>query len=119
MSQVSLLLTRAAYGLAFGHTTAGRNAARRVSELPSLPPARRLLTLLWILLELAEESKAQRLSTIRLRPICRIKDQRRIEKVCRYLERHYDQKTDFPQLTKQVYMDQTSLCRFFKRATGR
>jgi len=119
MSQVSLLLTRAAYGLAFGHTTAGRNAARRVSELPSLPPARRLLTLLWILLELTEESKAQRLSTIQLRPIYRIKDQRRIEKVCRYLERHYDQKTDFLQLTKQVYMDQTSLCRFFKRATGR
>jgi len=119
MAQVDRLLNRAAYGLAFHHTNAGRDAARRLAELPSLPPARRLLTLLWILLDLAEEGRAQRLSTIRLRPICRVEDQRRIAKICHYLEHHFDQKTDFAQLAKQVYMDPTSLCRFFKRATGR
>jgi AraC-like DNA-binding protein len=119
MAQVSRLLDRAAYGLAFGHTSKGRSAARTLTELPSQPPARRLLSLLWILLELADESKAQRLSTIRLRPICRVEDQRRIEKICHYLEGHFDQRTNFAELTRHVYMDQTSLCRFFKRATGR
>jgi transcriptional regulator GlxA family with amidase domain len=119
MAQVARLLNRAAYGLAFGHTNTGRDAARRLAELPSLPAARRLLTLLGILLDLAEESRAQRLSTIRLRPICRVEDQQRIEKICHYLESHFDQKTNFAELAKQVYMDQTSLCRFFKRATGR
>ncbi len=119
MAQVARLLNRAAYGLAFGHTKAGRNSAHRLTALPSLSPARRLLTLLGILLDLAEESKGQRLSTIRLRPICRIEDQRRIERICHYLEDRFNQKTDFAQLAGEIHMDQTSLCRFFKRATGR
>ncbi len=119
MAQVTRLLNRATYGLAFGHTRAGRDVALRLAQLPSLPPARRLLNLLWILLDLAEETRAERLSTIRLRPICRVQDQHRIEKICHYLEGHFDQKTNFDELAKRVYMDRTSLCRFFRRATGR
>jgi AraC-like DNA-binding protein len=119
MAQVARLLNRAAYGLAFGRTNTGQDAARRLAGLLSLSPPRRLLALLGILLDLAEESRAQRLSTIRLRPICRIEEQHRIEKICDYLECHSDQKTNFVQLSKQIHMDQTSLCRFFKRATGR
>ncbi len=119
MAQIARLLSRAAHGLAFGHTKSGRDAARTLAELPSLSPARRLLALLGILLALAEESRPQRLSTIRLRPICRVEDQRRMEKICHHLECHSNQKINFAQLAKQIYMDQTSLCRFFKRATGR
>jgi AraC-like DNA-binding protein len=119
MTQVTDLLDRAAYGLAFGHTDKGRDAALRLAKLPTLPPARRLLNLLWILLDLAEETGAERLSTIRLRPICRIEDQDKIEKICNRLEDHFDQKTNFAELAKQIHMDPTSLCRFFKRATGR
>lgn len=119
MSQVLRLLHRASYGLAFGHTNMGRDAARRLANLPSLPSARRILGLLEILLDLAQEPGAQRLSTIRLRPICRVEDQERIEKICNYLEAHFDQSTNFSQLARQIYTDQSSLCRFFKRATGR
>ena len=119
MARVARLLKRSAYGLAFGHTSKGKDAARRLGELPNLAPARRLLTLIGILVDLAEESRAQRLSTIRLRPIGRVEEQQRIERICDHLERHYDQKTNFSQLAKRIYMDQTSLCRFFKRATGR
>jgi AraC-like DNA-binding protein len=119
MAQVVHLLNRAAYGLAYGHTKTGRDAARRLAELPTLPAARRLPSLLWILLDLAEETSAERLSTVRLRPICRPDHQRRIEKICHYLENHVDEKIDFTELASRIHMDQTSLCRFFKRATGR
>jgi AraC-like DNA-binding protein len=119
MAQIRNLLSHAVHGLAFGNTKAGRDAAGTLAELSSLSPARRLLAFLGVLLTLAEESRPQRLSTIRLRPICRVEDQRRIEKICDHLECHFDQKMNFPQLAKQTYMDQTSLCRFFKRATGR
>jgi AraC-like DNA-binding protein len=119
MVQIARLLRRAAHGLAFGHTKAGRDAARTLAELPSLSPARRLLALLGILSVLAEESKPRRLSTIRLRPICRVEEQQRIENICHHLESHFAQRVNFAQLAKQIYMDQTSLCRFFKRATGR
>jgi AraC-like DNA-binding protein len=119
MAQAARLLKDAEYGLGFGHTETGRNVARKLSELPSLPPERRLLALPEILLDLAGESQAQRLSGIRLRPISRGEDQRRIDIICAHLERHAEEKINFPQLAKNICMDQTSLCRFFKRATGR
>jgi AraC-like DNA-binding protein len=119
MAQAARMLKDAEYGLGFGHTETGRNVARKLSELPSLPPERRLLALPEILLDLAGESQAQRLSGIRLRPISRGEDQRRIDIICAHLERHSEEKINFPQLAKNICMDQTSLCRFFKRATGR
>jgi AraC-like DNA-binding protein len=119
MTQVAALIKRAACGLAFGHTNCGRDIARRLAEFSTLSPARRLLSLLETLLELAEEPHVQPLSATHLRPVCRVDDQKRIEKLCRYLNQHFQEQTDFTQLAKRVRMDQSSLCRFFKRATGR
>jgi AraC-like DNA-binding protein len=116
---VARLLKRSASGLAFGHTRIGRNAARKLAELPSLPPSYRLLTLLAVLTDLAGDSQAKQLSTGKVRPMCRVEDQRRIDEICQYLNQHFDQKIDFSELANHVHMDQTSVCRFFKRATGR
>lgn len=119
MTQVASLIKRSACGLAFGHTSRGRHAACRLADLPSLSPARRLLVLLEVLLELAETRNSRQLSSAYLRPTCRVKDQRRVETICGHLNRHFVEGTDFVRLAKQVHMDQSSLCRFFKRATGR
>ena len=51
--------------------------------------------------------------------MCRVEDQKRIDKICLYLNQHFAQKVDFTELARQVHMDQASVCRFFKRATGR
>jgi len=119
MAQVADLMKRSACGLAFGHTDIGRTAARKLAEFPSLPPAQRLLALLEVLLDLASERCCQRLSSLRLRPICRVEDQRRIDTICLHLDRHFDEEIDFAGLACRIHMDQSSLCRFFKRATGR
>lgn len=119
MEPVVRLLTRSAPGLAFGHTPTGRAVAQRMTEFPSLPPARRITSLLNILLDLAAEPDAKIISTSRVRPMCRVEDQQRVESICTYLNSHFGKQIDFVALSHQVYMNQASLCRFFKRATGR
>jgi AraC-like DNA-binding protein len=119
MASVAQLLDRSSCGLAFGRTAVGSDAARRLAAIPSLAPARRLVTLLSILVDLAAETGAERLSTGSVAPICRAEDQQRINAVCSQLNRHFNEEIDYPRLAQQIHMDLASLCRFFKRATGR
>ncbi len=119
MESIARLLKRSACGLAFGDTKAGRQAARRLVDFSFLSPARRIIALVSVLLDLAEESHPQTLSTNRLAPMCRVEDQQRIDAICVHLNRHFEEEIDFASLSRQIHMDQTSLCRFFKRATGR
>ena len=119
MESVARLLGRAANGLAFGHTQTGRKVASYIADLPSLVPAKRLAKLLSALADLASEEDARVLSTLQLKPTCRGADQQRIDAVCLYLNDHFGDEIDFADLAERLHMDQASLCRFFKRATGR
>ncbi len=119
MAAVSRLLRRASNGLAFGHTEIGRRIARSVAKLPAQPPGRRLATLLSVLVELAEEENGRVLSTLKVKPICRVADQHRIDEICLFLNDNFREEIEFAKLAKRFHMDQASLCRFFKRATGR
>jgi AraC-like DNA-binding protein len=119
MEPVARLLKRSACGLAFGETKAGRESARKLSDFPALTPARRIVGLVSILLDLAGCSNLQTLSTSRILPMCRVEDQQRIDAICVYLSGHFEEEIDFTELSRHIHMDQTSLCRFFKRATGR
>jgi AraC-like DNA-binding protein len=119
MSSVSHLLSRASCGLAFGSTKTGMDVANRMLGMVSLPPPRQLLLLLSILVDLAAESHVQHLSTGNLKPMCRAEDQHRIDTVCSHLSAHFRKEIDYAQLAYKVHMDLASLCRFFKRATGR
>jgi transcriptional regulator GlxA family with amidase domain len=69
--------------------------------------------------ELSEEPEAERLSTGNIRPMCRTEDQQRIDAICSHLNRHFKEEIDYPALANQIHVDLASLCRFFKRATGR
>lgn len=119
MKSVAHLLRRSSNGLAFGHTETGRKVLRRVAAIPSLAAPKRLLMLLSVLVELAGEKDAQVLSSSKVRPICRLDDQRRIDSICLYLNEHFDEEIDFASFSHRFHMEQAALCRFFKRATGR
>ncbi len=119
MEQIARLLKRSAGGLAFGHTKTGEKVAAEVARLPYQPGARQLLILLSVLLDLAGEANAQILSTHRVQPACRLEDQQRIDAICQYLNSHFEDEIEFAKLAANLYMKQASLCRFFKRATGR
>jgi len=119
MAPVAHLLRRSSNGLAFGQTEVGRRVARSIAKLPLQSPSKRLATLLSVLVELAEEKDGQILSTLKVKPICRIADQHRIDEICLFLNENFTEEIEFSTLSKRFHMDQASLCRFFKRATGR
>lgn len=119
LENVIQLLRRSENGLSFGHTKRGQKVSSYLTNLPTLPPSRRLLCLLNALVDLAEERDAQVLSSLRLRPFGRSEDQRRIDAICRYLNEHFMENIDFAELSDRFHMAQATLCRFFKRATGR
>ena len=119
MEPIVRLLKRSAAGLSFGHTKTGHAIAQKMVAFSSYSPARRIVNLMSILLDMASEPDAKVLSTDRVRPMCRVEDQQRIEAVCSHLNDHFDQEIDFAALSQKVHMDQAALCRFFKRATGR
>lgn len=119
MKAVATMLERSRMGLAFGDTPTGKRLAECIREIPSLPPSRRLTSLLSALVDLADDPEAQVISTETLRPLCRVEDRRRVDQICSYLHQGFDREIDFKELAKTVHMSQACLCRFFRRATGR
>ena len=119
MNGVARLLRTSVNGLAFGHTRTGQSVMRCIAGLPSLSPARRLATLLSVLVDLAAEQDSRHLATMKVKPICRVADQQRIDAICQYLNEHFEEEINFAELAKRLRLDQASMCRFFKRATGR
>jgi AraC-like DNA-binding protein len=119
MKDVANLLLQSAAGLAFGHTKIGERAAMSLENFHQLPRARQMVMLLSILLDLASAPDAQILSTNHVQPACRIGDQQRIDAICQYLTRHFEGEIEFAKLAKTLNISQATLCRFFKRATGR
>jgi AraC-like DNA-binding protein len=119
MQSVVQLLQASGRGLAFGHTRRGREVAEKVAALPPMPAPRRVIAFLSILMELSEEPDAVALSTGYVRPICRVEDQQRIDAICAYLSRNYANHIESAELPRLFHMQKASLCRFFKRATGR
>lgn len=118
MEPVRSLLERSGNGLVFGPTVCGKRAAKKLRSFPELSPGRRLIEFLSVLMDLAEETSASQLSTGPAMPPCRPVDRQRIETIVRYLQSHYTDEIDFVDLARHIGMDQTALCRFFRRVTG-
>lgn len=119
MEWVANLLRRSSNGLAFGHSEVGRKVAKDIEKLPFMPPPKRLIVLLSALVELADVKDAQVLSSVAVRPICHPVDQQRIDAICHYLHERFQKQIRASELAKRFHMNQASLCRFFRRATGR
>ncbi|HET9792685.1 MAG TPA: AraC family transcriptional regulator [Candidatus Angelobacter sp.] len=119
MGPVLRLLRASSNGLAFGHTKIGRRVAERLESLPKLSPPHRLIALLSALVALAGIKDPQVLSSFEVQPISHLAGQQRIDAVCGYLDKHYQEPIRFSELAAKFHMDQAFLCRFFRRATGR
>lgn len=119
MASIRGLLHRAQMGLAFGHTRTAQAVAPILSNLPRQAAARKVTHLLDILYQLSVERVATSLSSTILRPTCRLEERRRVDNVCLYLVENASLPLDYKRLAGEVHMEQSSLCRFFKRATGR
>ena len=119
MQSVLRLLQHSACGLSFNNSAASRAAAARMMKFLSCSPAQRIVELLAILVLLASEPNPVALSTNRVRPICRVEDQQRIDAICAHLSEHFEEEINYAKLADTLHTDQASLCRFFKRATGR
>jgi AraC-like DNA-binding protein len=119
LSEVSALLDRASEGLAFDGTDVGTRAAELMMDIPHVAPSLRVARFLTALTELALAPNVRSLCTTPARAKLRSADQPRIDSLCSYLAQHFSEGLDYAELTQRADMDQASLCRFFKRATGR
>jgi AraC-like DNA-binding protein len=119
LHDVAIMLAKAARGLSFGSTVIGKRVASCFAELSAVSPARQLVTLLSVLVDLAGEKHSSTLSSGGPHPLPRLMASRRIDAICEYFETHYCQEVDFAALSTRLNIDQASLCRLFKRATGR
>jgi len=119
MRPVQRLLRASRNGLAFGHTRVGKRVAANLKNLPHLSPAQRLVVLLSALVALAGVKDARVLSSFEVSPISHSVDQQRIDAICGYLHKHYQDPIRFSAVAARFHMDQAFLCRFFRRATGR
>ena len=119
MRPIAQLLANAARGLHFQLERLPSKLDGELVRLIDMPPARRTLSLLSILLTLAESPSASALSSGRVQPLARVAEEKRMNKICLFLQRNVENRINYPALAKQVHMEKSSLCRFFKRATGR
>ena len=121
MQSLRQLLDRATQGFSFTFASEASRASihEKICALPALSASAQVLELLEILDALANTATARPLSQTHMLPPLKSEDQDRIGAVCTFLCKHYDEEIDYARLTKKLCMSQSSICRFFRRATGR
>lgn len=121
MRSLRRFLNRATQGFAFVFASESEKAVlhAKILALPARSNSAQILELLEILDILANTTIAYPLSRTHVLLPVKVEDQKRINKICQFLCEHYDREIDYAQLTKKLHMSQASICRFFRRATGR
>ncbi len=120
MESLRLFLSQAEHGLSFPFLGDAQRAAvlERLCDLPSRMESAQVLGLLAIFDSLAHESAARQICDRNLLPT-RVEDQQRIEKICGFLCKNHHRAIDYRRLAEKLNLSQASLCRFFRRSTGR
>ncbi len=120
MESLRLLLAQAEHGLSFPLLGGAQQASilERLCDLPSRTESAQVLGLLGIFDSLAHDALGRRICDRNLLPT-RVEDQQRIQKICGFLCKNYNQPIDYQYLSEKVNLSQASLCRFFRRSTGR
>lgn len=120
MQPLKTLLAQAEHGLSFSLVAGAQRTAllQRLCNLTSLAQSARMLELLGIFNALAREASARRICGPKLLP-ARVEDRRRIEKICGLLCESYLEPIDYQRLAETLNLSHASLCRFFRRSTGK
>jgi hypothetical protein len=121
MQPLKQFLDRAACGLAFTLADDAAKAAllARLQQLPTRPASTQVLELLEVLDLLAREASIRSLSQRSIPALIKVEDQQRINAICKFLCEHYAEEIDYQRLTRKLRLSQASLCRLFRRLTGR
>jgi AraC-like DNA-binding protein len=120
MESLRVFLAQAEHGLSFHFLGGALRAAilERLCDLPSRTESAQVLGLLGIFDSLAHDALGRRICDHNLLPT-RVEDQLRIQKICGYLCKNYHQAIDYQHLSGKLNLSQASLCRLFRRSTGR
>jgi AraC-like DNA-binding protein len=120
MESLRLFLAQAEHGLSFSFLGGAKRAAilERLCNLPSRTESAQVLGLLGICDSLAQDALGRRICNHNLLPT-RVEDQQRIQKICGFLCKNYHQVIDYQNLSEKLNLSQASLCRFFRRSTGK
>jgi AraC-like DNA-binding protein len=120
MKSLRLFLAQAAYGLSFRFPGGAQRAAisDRLCDLPSRTESAQVLGLLGIFDSLAHDAVVQPICEHNLLPT-RVEDQQRIHTICALLCKNYHRGIDYQKLSEKLNLSQASLCRLFRRSTGK
>jgi AraC-like DNA-binding protein len=121
MHFIRRLLKQSSNGLCFSplREPLQTRVLQALQALPGKSSANGILDILQVLSILSEEGEPQMLSAGRIKPLLRVEDQQRINLICQFLCENYEQEIDYDTLSKKLHMNQASICRFFRHATGR
>lgn len=111
------LLAKSKRGLYFPHQT-DTALAERVKALSAKEGIEKITALLGVLDSLAGQ-KAHLLASAYFQPVRGEENERRINKVCRYVQKHSTGKISLPEAARLIHLSESAFCKFFKRATGK
>jgi len=118
LRHVGALLRRASQGLHFSGSAAGA-AVARIAAMPQLSPLARLTELLTVLDLLARQRGARTLSSTHFAPSLRRDEQRRIERVLRYINESYTGEIRIAEAAAIAHLSESAFSRFFHRSSGK
>jgi AraC-like DNA-binding protein len=118
LARVRRLLKRSARGLAFGRP-ARQAVSGRLVEMERLDPLARLLELLAVLDILARSSDVRELSTPAFVPALRLTDQRRIDRVYRFINQNFTGRVRLADAAALAHLSPSAFSRFFRRLSGK
>jgi AraC-like DNA-binding protein len=114
MNNIKTLFEKAKQGLSFQGETK-KNLSEKFKKLPQLPHFERLIELIKILQELANSAKYTTLNSANIRYNFSLKDQERLDKIYKFVEKNYFQVIDIQEVAKICNLTIPAFCNYFKK----
>lgn len=111
---IKILFDQSHFGLSFTGSTK-QMVGERLKALPKLDHFDQLMSLLQILRILATSDQVSILNNTPAGNKSLQKEQFRMDSIYKYIETHFDQKTDVNFIAEQVNLTTAAFCRFFKK----
>jgi AraC-like DNA-binding protein len=116
MTSVAALFTRARSGLVF-HGATKAAVGEELTQLASLPPLDRLLSLLRIFQQLSESREVAALNTSPISSVYDLDAQQRLKRITHFVAEHYERHIELHEVADLVHLTDAAFCRYFKRMT--
>lgn len=115
-SMIQKLFTNASRGIVFGKETK-RKVGERLRNLKNLEGFERLMSLLFILQEMAVATDVSYLDVEEKFVEVQPKEQERFHKIYKFVEQNFRKEIDYQQIAEEVNMTLPAFCRYFKKMT--